>query len=99
MSSTRSSSAAAAFTNEPGKFPPVPWETTPLNPVQYRPFTSQFSLPAPPTSKTGKGGGSSGSGGGSGGFSGGGSSGGTSGTNPPPTSTNPPPTSNPPPTT
>jgi membrane peptidoglycan carboxypeptidase len=93
--------AAAAFTNEPAKFPPVPWETTPLNPVQYRPFTSQFSLPAPPTSKKGTGGGSSGtgSGGGSGGFSGGGSSGGTSGTNPPPTSTNPPPTSNPPPTT
>ena len=93
--------AAAAFTNEPTKFPAVPWETTPLNPVQYRPFTSQFSLPTTTTTKTH--GGSSSNGGGSGGFSGGGSSGGssggTSGTNPPPTSTNPPPTSNPPPTT
>src|SRR6185437_15275076 len=94
--------AAAAFTNEPGKFPAVPWETTPLNPVQYRPFTSQFSLPTITTTTTKKtqGSGSSGSGGGSGGFSGGGSSGGTSGTNPPPTSTTPPPpTSTPPPTT
>ena len=90
--------ALGAFTNEPGKFPPTPWETQPLNPVQYRPFTSQFSLPAPTHKKT-NGGGSSSNGGASGGFSGGGSSGGTSGTNPPPTSTNPPPTSNPPPTT
>jgi hypothetical protein len=91
--------AAAAFQSEPGKFPPTPWETAPQNPVQYRPFTSQFSLPLPPAPKGG--GGSSGKGSSSGGTSTGG--GGTTGTtgNPPPTSTTtpPPPTSNPPPTT
>jgi penicillin-binding protein 1A len=92
--------AAAAFQSEPGKFPPTPWETAPQNPVQYRPFTSQFSLPAPPTHHGG--GGSSGKGGSSGGSSstGGGSSG-TTGTSQPPTTTTPPPptTTNPPPTT
>jgi membrane peptidoglycan carboxypeptidase len=93
--------AAAAFQSEPGKFPPTPWETAPLNPVQYRPFTSQFSLPAPPTHQGG--GGSSGTGGSSGGGSSstGGGSTGTTG-NPPPTSTTTPPpptTTSPPPTT
>jgi penicillin-binding protein 1A len=90
--------AAAAFQTEPGKFPPTLWETVPRNPVQYRPFTSQFSLPAPPVVK---GGGSSGKGSSSGGSSstGGGSSGTTGTSQPPPTSTTPPPTSTPPPTT
>jgi membrane peptidoglycan carboxypeptidase len=90
--------AAAAFQTEPGKFPPTTWETAPQNPVQYRPFTSQFSLPAPPVHS---GGGSSGKGGSSGGSSstGGGSSGTTGTSQPPPTSTAPPPTSTPPPTT
>jgi penicillin-binding protein 1A len=92
--------AAAAFQSEPGKFPPTPWETAPLNPVQYRPFTSQFGLPVTPVHS---GGGSSGKGSSSGGSSstGGGSSTGTTG-NPPPTSTTAPPpptTTNPPPTT
>jgi penicillin-binding protein 1A len=90
--------AAAAFQTEPGKFPPTPWETAPQNPVQYRPFTSQFSLPAPPVHKGG--GGSSNKGGSSGGTSTGGGSSGTTGTSQPPTSTTPPPpTSTPPPTT
>jgi membrane peptidoglycan carboxypeptidase len=91
--------AAAAFQTEPGKFPPTLWETAPQNPVQYRPFTSQFSLPTPPAH--GGGGGSSGKGSSSGGSSstGGGTSG-TTGTSQPPTSTTPPPpTSTPPPTT
>ena len=92
--------AAAAFQSEPGKFPPTPWETQPLNPVQYRPFTSQFSLPTTTTKTTKHGGGSS-AGGGSGGFTSTGGTTGTTGTNPPPTSTTtpPPPTSTPPPTT
>jgi penicillin-binding protein 1A len=93
--------AAAAFQSEPGKFPPTPWETAPLSPVQYRPFTSQFSLPTPPTHHGG--GGSSGKGGSSGGSSstGGGSSGTTGTSQPPTTTTTPPPptTTNPPPTT
>jgi penicillin-binding protein 1A len=93
--------AAAAFQSEPGKFPPTPWETAPLSPVQYRPFTSQFSLPTPPTHHGG--GGSSGNGGSSGGSSstGGGSSGTTGTSQPPTTTTTPPPptTTNPPPTT
>jgi membrane peptidoglycan carboxypeptidase len=95
--------AAAAFQSEPGKFPATPWETTPLNPVQYRPFTSQFPIAPPSTSKKQQGGSSSDTGGSSGGgtSTGGGGSTGTTG-NPPPTSTTtpPPPTStNPPPTT
>jgi membrane peptidoglycan carboxypeptidase len=93
--------AAAAFQSEPGKFPPTPWETAPLSPVQYRPFTSQFSLPTPPTHHGG--GGSSDKGGSSGGSSstGGGSSGTTGTSQPPTTTTTPPPptTTNPPPTT
>ena len=96
--------AAAAFQSEPGKFPATPWEVAPQNPVQYRPFTSQFSLPVTTSGTKHHGGGSSSESGGSssgGGTStGGGSSTGTTG-NPPPTSTTapPPPTSTPPPTT
>ncbi len=93
--------AAAAFSGEPGKFPPTPWETAALNPVQYRPFTSQFPI-APPSTGKPHGGGSSGTGGSSGGgtSTGGGGSTGTTGTQPPTSTTPPPPTSTtPPPTT
>ena len=43
--------AAAAFTDEPAKFPPTPWEITPLHPVQFLPFTSKFHIPVPPPVK------------------------------------------------
>jgi penicillin-binding protein 1A len=90
--------AAAAFTSEPGKFPPTPWETVPHNPIQFEPFKSQFSLPT--THKKKKHGAASGSTQGSGGSS----SGTGTGTTPPPTSTTPPPpppptSTTPPPTT
>ncbi len=79
--------AAAAFTDEPGKFPPTPWETAPQNPVQFEPFKSQFQLPPPTPTKT-KGGksGKTGTGTGTG-----------TGTTPPPTSTQPPTSTTPPP--
>jgi penicillin-binding protein 1A len=88
--------AAAAFQDEPGKFPPTPWEVAPQNPVQFRPWVSKFKATPPSTKKKHGKGGSSSTGGGS---SGGGSS--TTPPPPPPTSTQPPPTSTqpPPPTT
>jgi membrane peptidoglycan carboxypeptidase len=86
--------AAAAFTDEPAKFPPTPWELTPLHPVQFLPFTSKFHLPPPTPPK--KKGGKSGSTGGTGST---GTGTGTGTTSPPPTSTTPPPTSTGPPTT
>jgi len=83
--------AAAAFTDEPAKFPPIPWEIAPLHPVQFLPFTSKFHIPVPPT-KTKKGGKSGSTGGtGSTGTGTGTTGTGTTGTQPPPTSTTPPP--------
>jgi penicillin-binding protein 1A len=89
--------AAAAFKDEPRKFPPTPWPVAPTQPIQFLPWKSQFQIQAP-THKGKKHGGGSGSTGGSstGGSSGGGSSGGggttTSPPPPPPTTTQPPPT-------
>ncbi len=87
--------AAAAFRDEPRKFPPTAWPVAPTQPIQFLPWTSKFNLP---TTHTGKkhGGGSGATGGTSGGTSGGSSGGGggttTSPPPPPPTSTQPPPT-------
>jgi penicillin-binding protein 1A len=85
--------AAAAFTGEPAKFPPLAWALAPLHPVQFLPFNSQFQLPvAPTTTKKGGKSGSTGGTGSTGTGTGTGTTGtGTTGTGPPPTSTTPPP--------
>ena len=95
--------AAAAFRDEPKRFPPTPWPLVPTQPIQFQPWTSRFSVAPPPvpTPSPSTGGGSGGGSSGTGGSSGGGTSTAPPPTSnpPPPTSTAPPPTSNPPPTT
>jgi membrane peptidoglycan carboxypeptidase len=87
--------AAAAFQDEPSKFPATPWPIAPRQPIQFLPWTSKFKV-APPATKKKKNGGSSSTQGSGTGTGGGGTS---TPPPPPPTSTNPPPTTTNPPTT
>jgi penicillin-binding protein 1A len=88
--------AAAAFRDEPRKFPPTGWPIQPQHPIQFLPWKSKFSLPTTHKGKKHNGGSGSTGGGGSGGGGGGGGGGSGGGTTtspppPPPTSTQPPP--------
>jgi penicillin-binding protein 1A len=92
--------AAAAFRDEPRKFPPTPWPAAPTQPITYLPWKSKFQLPvAPPKKKHSGGSGSTGGSGGGGSSGGGGGGGGSSGGGGDTTTAPPPPTTTQPPTT
>jgi hypothetical protein len=82
--------AAAAFQDEPGKFPATAWPIAPQQPIQFLPWKSKFKYTPPKTNK--KHGGATSTQGGTG-TSGGGTS---TPPPPPPTTTNPPTSTNPP---